>query len=133
MTRPNHLSPLFRFASLRDLLDLLAMLRDFREPLSSPEGLRRAIDLLLKAGESLGVDSALLAKLRSIADDPHVFEIALAVLRYALSFVNQASQSAIALDQSSDAIPSDVSVQSLGLAEWFALLMQLIELLRRFR
>jgi hypothetical protein len=132
MTRPANLLPLFRFASLRDLLDLLAMLREFREPLSSPEGFRRAIDLLLKAGESLGVDPAVLAKVRAIADDPRVFEIALAVLRYALSFANQASQTTIALDQA-NAAETDVSAQSLGIAEWFALLMQLIELLRRLR
>jgi hypothetical protein len=109
------------------------MLRDFREPLGTQEGLRRAIDLLLKAGESLGVDPALLAKLRAIADNPHAFEIVLAVLRYALSFVNQASQSTIALDQSSGAAETEVSAQSLGITEWFALLMQLIELLRRLR
>ena len=133
MNRPAKLSPLFRFASLRELLDLLAMLREFREPLGSPEGLRRAIDLLLKAGESLGVDPALLANLRAIADDPHVFEIALAVLRYAMSFVSQASQSVIALDQTSDAAQTEMSTASLGVAEWFALLMQLVELLRRLR
>jgi hypothetical protein len=126
MSRPTHLSPLFRMISLRELFDLLTLLRDFREPLSTPEGLHRAIDVLLKLGQSLGLDPALLTKLRTIADDPHVFEILLAVVRFALSFVNQ-PQTTIAQD------PTNASTQSLNVTDWFALLMQLLELVRRMR
>jgi hypothetical protein len=129
MPRTANLSPLFRFISLRDLLDLIALLRDFREPLGSPEGLRRAIDLLLKLGQSLGVDPALLARLNAIANNPQVFDLLLAVVRFALSLVDQASPSA------SDETPlqSSIAIQSLNLADWLAIVMQLVELLRRFR
>ncbi len=129
MLHAANLSPLLRFVSMRDLLDLFTLLRDFREPLASPEGLQRAIQLLLKIGESLGIDPALLARLRSIAEEPHVFEILLAVLRYALSLFDQTPQST-----GDDTVTRDnISIQSLSLADWFAIVMQLIELLRRLR
>jgi hypothetical protein len=129
MSHTVKLVPLFRMISLRDLFDVLAMLRDFREPLASPEGLRRAVDLLLKLGESLGLDRALLAKVREFADDPHVFEIVLAVLRFTLSFVGQDPQSTIAQSTLTD----DATAQSLSIADWFALVMQLLELLRKLK
>ncbi|MCC7085945.1 MAG: hypothetical protein IT427_13160 [Pirellulales bacterium] len=127
------ISPLVHVPSLRELLELVAMLRDFRQPLGSSEGLRSAIDMLLKLGQALGVDPTLLARLRSLSEDPHLFELALAVLRYALSFRNPTSQSTISLESSSDTNQAEFSSQSLGFAEWFTLLMQLFELLRRLR
>jgi hypothetical protein len=135
MTHAASSLPLFRFASLRDLLDLLAMLRDAREPVTTPEGLKNAIEVLLKLGEAIGVEPALLDRVRSIAEEPHVLEIALAVLKYALSLYEFTSQAAIAHGHvGHDAADhGSLTVQSIGLAGWLAIAMQVFELLKRLR
>ena len=47
--------PVLGFTSkLRELLDLLAALREIREPLTSPAGLRASLELLLRLAEFAG-------------------------------------------------------------------------------
>ncbi len=81
--------PLFldRLSKLRDVLELLGLLRDLREPLASPDGLHGVIEVLLGLAEMLGIDAAWIARLRKLADDPRLFEILLAVARYVASLL----------------------------------------------
>jgi hypothetical protein len=67
---------------LRELLDLLAALRDIRDPLASPEGLHASLELLFRFAEFAGIDRAWTDRIRTILDDPRIFDIILAIVRY---------------------------------------------------
>ena len=69
-------------SKLRELLALLEALGAIRDPLHTPEGLRASLELLLRIAEFVGVDPDWTDRVRTILDDPRVFDIVLAVVRY---------------------------------------------------
>ncbi|HEY2883212.1 MAG TPA: hypothetical protein VGJ15_12280 [Pirellulales bacterium] len=73
--------------ALRNLLDLLAGLRNLSDPFGSPDGLRGAIALLLNLGTTLGLDAKWLAWLQSVLDNSQLFNIVLAIGSYLESLV----------------------------------------------
>lgn len=114
------------FTTLRDLLDLVAILRDTSEPIDSPEGLRRAIDGLLKLGQSLGLDPELLAKLRTLIENPRIFEVMLAVARYLVDLIDRSSSELVK--------PLvDLEPHAVDPGTWLAIILEVIALLRRLR
>ncbi len=76
--------PLGAWSRLRELLQVIADLQDVSAPLTSPEGLRRAVELVLRLGELLGLDPAWLERLRPILTDDGVLNIVLAVWQFVL-------------------------------------------------
>ncbi|MEX2119302.1 MAG: hypothetical protein WD847_06895 [Pirellulales bacterium] len=58
-----------QFQRFRELLRLLAALRDISEPLTTPEGLKKAIATLLELAVFLGLDRELVERIRSILSD----------------------------------------------------------------
>ena len=66
---------------LRELFALLEALRAIREPLSTPEGLRASLELVFRIAEFVGVDRTWTDRVRTILDNPRVFDIVLAVVR----------------------------------------------------
>ena len=114
-------------SKLRELLDLLAALRDLREPLTSPEGLRVSLELLLRLAEFAGVDRAWTDRVRSILDDPRAFDIVLAIVRYlhGLMDTEQVVQSI------ADRDATDVAAQDF--LDWLPLILEIMALLREFR
>jgi hypothetical protein len=82
MTQPLTTAALPLNTKFRELLDLLAALRDIREPLTTPEGLRASLELLLRLAEFTGVDRSWTDRVRTILDDPRAFDIVLAIVRY---------------------------------------------------
>jgi hypothetical protein len=120
---------------LRELLDLLAALRDIREPLTSPEGLRASLELLLRLAEFAGIDRAWTDRVRAILDDPRTFDIVLAIVRYlhGLIATDQIMQ-AIAehhAAENNDRSNGDVAAQDFF--DWLPLILEIIALLREFR
>jgi hypothetical protein len=68
--------------SLRALLNLLASMRDLSNPFSSIDDLRRAIELFLDFGTTLGFDSNWLIWLQKVHDNPELLNLLLATGQY---------------------------------------------------
>ncbi len=73
--------------TLSELLDLLAKLSKLSDPLNTANGLRSAIELLLRMGSLVGLDSDWLAWLEGVLENPAVFNLVLAVVSYLLSII----------------------------------------------
>ena len=114
-------------SKLRELLDLLAALRDIREPLTSPEGLRASLELLLRLAEFAGVDHAWTDRIRKILDDPRAFDIVLAIVRY-LHGLLETEQVVQAIAERN---ATDVAAQDF--LDWLPLILEIIALLRELR
>ncbi len=119
-----------RWTQIRELLSLLAELREIREPLTSEVSLRQSLHLLLRLGEMVGVDPIWTGKLRAILDEPGVFAIVLAIVQYALGAPAQrTTDGAIYMA----AANGEVVLQAADFARWLPLVIQLIQLLRELR
>ncbi len=114
-------------SKLRELLDLLAALRDIRDPLTSPEGLRASLEPLFRLAEFAGVERAWTDRVRNVLDDPRAFDIVLAIVRYlhGLMDTEQVVQS-IAEHNATDVAAQDF-------LDWLPLILEIIALLREFR
>jgi len=120
-----------RLGTLRDLLALLAALRDLREPVTSPAGLRQSIALLLRLAELVGVEPAWIERLRKILDDPGAFNIVLAVVQYALGLAAREAAGTVRLAGCES--DEGVEVTAEALAEWLPPVIQIVGLLRQIR
>ena len=128
MTLPQTAFP--RWSKIRELLALLAELRDIAEPLTSAAGLRQSLELLLRLAEMVGVDPAWTDKLRAILDEPGVFAIVLAIVQYALGVAAaRATDEAVHMA----AANGDVQLHAADFAAWLPLVIQVIHLLRELR
>jgi hypothetical protein len=132
---------------LRELLGLLAAFRDIREPLTSPDGLRASLELLLRLAEFAGMDRAWTDRVRAILDDPRTFDIVLAIVRYlhgliATDEIMQTLAEHYAADNQSGGMPSrgaaagrhdesDIAAQDF--VDWLPLILEIISLLRDLR
>jgi hypothetical protein len=124
--------PLEAWSRLRELLQVISDLQDIDAPLTSPEGLRRAVELVLKLGELLGLDAAWLDRLRPILADDGVLNIVLAVWQFVLGARHEfSSDDAIRCRVAGVEGPVVVTQQSL--ADWLPIVVQLISLLRIVR
>jgi hypothetical protein len=64
---------------LRDWLELISAIRNFNQPIDSPDGLRQAIAILAQLGKTLGLDADWIGQFRAALENPAVFDIVLAV------------------------------------------------------
>jgi hypothetical protein len=121
-------------SKLRELLDLLAALRSIRDPLTSPEGLRASLELLLRLGELAGVDRAWTDRVRAVLDDPRAFDIVLAIVRYlhGLIATDEIVQSIAEYNAAAnDASAGDLVAQDF--LDWLPLILEIIAFLRELR
>lgn len=123
-------------SKLRELLDLLAALRAIRDPLTSPEGLRASLELLLRLAEFVGVDRAWTDRIRSVLDDPRAFDIVLAIVRYLHGLME--SEQVVRLIAENDAagverLAGDSDIAAQDFLDWLPLILEIIALLREFR
>ncbi len=124
--------PLRAWSRLRELLQVIADLQDVNAPLTSPDGLRRAVELVLKLGELLGLDPAWLERLRPILTDDGVLNIVLAVWQFVLGARHEADgEETIRCQVLGTDAPVVVTRQAL--ADWLPIVVQLISLLRIVR
>jgi hypothetical protein len=115
---------------LRDWLALISAVRNFNQPIDSPDGLRQAIAILAQLGETLGLDADWIDQFRAALENPAVFDIVLAIDRYLLTlFAKQSQPSLRVLADSS----RDVAAQSLGIQDWLAIVTELLQLLSRLK
>lgn len=119
-----------RWGKIRDVLAVLAAIRDIREPLGSAEGLRQSLALLIQLAEVVGVEPAWTGKLRSILEEPGVFAIVLALVQYVLGTAPKAASDDCIRMGAAD---GDVTLHAADFAQWLPLVVQLIQLLRQIR
>jgi hypothetical protein len=74
--RPQGLEKIF------DLLRTLTQLAALRDALTTPDGLRRAIELALRVAGIVGLPPEFIQRLRTILDNPQAFAAVLAVVEY---------------------------------------------------
>lgn len=132
-----------RFTRLRQIVDLLGQLGQLTEPISTPAGLRAALELPVQVGTLLGIDAAWLAKLQTVLKSDIAFRIVLALVRLALEasgaiadgedFVHSSEAGAVDVLRL-DAGDGDLAiVSSQGLADWLPVVIEIIALLRALR
>ncbi|MEX2120998.1 MAG: hypothetical protein WD847_15510 [Pirellulales bacterium] len=118
----------------RELLRLLAALRQISEPLTTPQGLRKAITALLDLAVFLGLDDALVERIRLILFDEGVFQLVLAIVGYLAGVLRLEEGGGdgrlrlMAVDTYAES-----NVEARGFLEWLPFVLQLIELIRRLR
>ena len=124
--------PLGGLSKLRDLLSLLADLRNITAPITTADGLRQTLTLILHLADTLGIDPAWSNRLAAILSDQGVFNVVLALLRY-LTGVASAEQVSDALHVQSAANESTAIVDEASFVAWLPVVLQLISLLRQIR
>lgn len=120
--------PFERLTKLRDLLDLVAAVRDLDEPFGSVEQFRRLIDQVTRLGAFFGVDQTWLDRWESLLADDDLVAAVLAVARYVLSLT---AKSATASD-ANDAFPA-VVIDRQRYADWLPLVVEFLQLVLRLR
>lgn len=125
-------SPLLlgRFASLRQLIELLSQLGRISEPITSPTGLRQTIEAALAVGRLVGLDGAWLERLRSALDNEAVFGVVLALVRLAAEAATARGDEQGVRVTAADA---EVVLTPKALADWLPIVLELIELFRTLR
>jgi hypothetical protein len=69
-------------SALKNLLDVLAALRDVSNPFASLDDLTQALQLLLNVCGTIGISPQLIQWLQYVHDNPQLLEIVLAVGQY---------------------------------------------------
>lgn len=124
--------PLGSWSRLRELLQAIADLQDLNAALTTPDGFRRAVELVLRLGELLGLDAAWLDRLRPILTDDGVLQIVLAVWQFVLGARHEVDADE-AVRCRVNGVDAPVVVTQQSLADWLPIVVQLISLLRMVR
>jgi hypothetical protein len=119
-----------RFASLRQLVELLSRLGRISEPITSPAGLRQTIEAAIAIGRLVGLDGAWLDRLQSALDNEAVFGVVLALVRLAAEAATARGDEHGVRVTAADA---DVVLSAKSLADWLPIVLELVELFRTLR
>jgi hypothetical protein len=120
-----------RFASLRQLFELVSQIGRLSEPITSAAGLRKAIEIVVSLARLVGIDAALVDRLQAALDNEAVFGVVLALVRLA----EHAVASGEFDDRGLDFGPADTDVvlTSQAIVDWLPIVLELIALLRALR
>ena len=115
----------------RDVLDFIGGIRQIRDPITSPDGLRQTIELVLNFAELLGTSDELTDRLLQILADENVLQIVLAIVRFVLG---------TASDETDDGTPRaafdpprSTAIQPQDFLSWLPIVVQIINLIRQIR
>lgn len=120
-----------RTSKLRQILDLLAAVRDLDGSLIERDGLRAYVALVLRFAELFGLDAAWIERLRGVLDNEAALELLLALVRFAASWMSRFD--AETNDEVRAALAATPTVDAAALAEWLPLVLWLLETWRRLR
>jgi hypothetical protein len=124
--------PLGGLSKLRDLLSLLGDIRNITDPLTTADGLKRALTLILQLADTLGLDPGWTDRLTAILGDQGVFNVVLAIIQY-LTGIAGAERSDNTIHVQLSASDQEVIVDEASFVAWLPLVIQLISLLRQIR
>ncbi|MEX2139856.1 MAG: hypothetical protein WD894_11380 [Pirellulales bacterium] len=133
MTQPLQLTEvkLQQLGLLRDVLELVGRIRQVQEPITSPDGLRQTIELVLHFAELLGVSGELTDRLRQILADENVFQIVLSIVRFLLGM--SGGETAEGKLRASFDVRNAVRIEPQDLLSWLPIVVQIINLIRIIR
>lgn len=119
-----------RFAGIKGLVELLKSLGRLDEPITTPAGLRRVIEVALSLGKLAGLDATWLQRMQSALDNEAVFELVLALVRLAAQAATARNHEKGLRIQTADA---EVLLSATAINEWLPIVLELIELFRLLR
>ncbi|MBX3411587.1 MAG: hypothetical protein KF708_02625 [Pirellulales bacterium] len=119
-----------RTGKLRQILDLLAAVRELEGSLTEPAGLRAYVGLVLRFAELFGLEPSWLERLHGVLKNDATFELLLAMVRYASSWLGRADERP---GKSVRAAEAQAAVEASSLAEWLPFVLWLLETWRRLR
>lgn len=116
---------------LRDVLELIGRVRQIQEPITSPDGLRQMIELLLHFAELLGVSGELTDRLSQILADENVFQIVLGIVRFLLGAAGVETEEGKLCASYADG--STTVIEPQDFLSWLPIVVQIINLIRIIR
>ena len=114
---------------LHNVIALLAIVPDLREPLTTESRLRKALEIVLWLADRLGIDPEWADRVRLVLDNEHVFRIVLAIAQYLSSILDENFEE----DDALQLMLSKTSVDTQSFLQWLPLVLQLISLWQRLR
>lgn len=118
-----------RLVRLRDALDLVAAIREMRDPFATPEEFRKLLALVVRLGEQFGIEPSWLERWESLLTDDRLVQVVLAVAQYVLSILNRSSTNASSTAQT----PQTVVVGAQAYSEWLPLVLELLRIVLSLR
>jgi hypothetical protein len=131
MTQSSVQTNAFGRGTLRQVLDLLASIRNLDQPLTSAAGLQQALTSLVQLAGLLGVSAGWTAQLQSILADPAVFNVVLAVVQQFLGSAQPATPGPS--PSPAPAQTQAVAIDAQALALWLPLVTETIGMIREIR
>lgn len=123
--------PLSRLGKIREVLELVAGIRDIDEPWTSPDGFRQAIALVLRFADLVGIDPKWTERVESILRDQGIFNIVLAIVQYVAGVAGkEQTDSTISVAAAGGA---EVVIDQQSFLDWLPLVIQLMSLIRQIR
>ena len=116
---------------LRDVLELIGRIRQVSDPITSPDGLRQTIELVLRFAELLGVSGELTDRLRQILADDNVFHVVLGIVRLLFGAAAVTTDDGKVRVSFVDGTTAEVEPQDL--LSWLPIVVQIINLIRLIR
>lgn len=117
-------------AKLRDLMRLVAVFRGEPPVLTDANGLRQALETILKLGEIAGLDAEWLARLRSIIENDATFQLVLSLVRFVYGLLDGDEKPG---DVQSQEVELLSTVEAQSALAWLPLVIQLVGLWRQVR
>ena len=117
-------------ATLKELLDFLASLRDSSNPFTSLDELTSTVQLLLNLCNTIGVSTQLITWLQRLHDNPQLLEIALAIGQYLESVFEPAGPPAQAKNASTIKGHAADSLQA-DWQTWLQVIVEIAQLVQR--
>jgi hypothetical protein len=116
---------------MRDVLELTGRIRQIQAPITSTDGLRQTIELVLHFADLLGVSSEFTDRLRQILTDENVFQIVLGIVRFLLGDGGvEASDGKL---RAAFADGSSTVIEPQDFLSWLPIVVQIINLIRIIR
>lgn len=116
-----------RLTRLRDALDLVAAIREMKDPFGSPEDFRRLLTLVVRLAEQFGLEPSWLERWESLLNDDRLTQVVLAVAQYVLGILNGRERTV------SPQSTQPVVVGAQLYAEWLPLVLELLRVVLSLR
>lgn len=118
-----------RTGKLRQVLDLLAAVREIEGSLTEREGLRGYVAIVLRFAELLGLESEWIERLRGVLENDASLDLLLALVRFAANWMGRLERNGGGRVHAT----SPATVEAAALAAWLPLVLWLLETWRQLR
>lgn len=116
-----------RLGRLRDVLELLAAVRELDAPLDTPEQFRKLVSLVVRLGALFGLDDAWLRRWELLLTDDDLVQVVLAIAHYVLNRVSSEAERKTGESLTAQAIDRQSYV------DWLPLVVELLRIVRQIR